>query len=69
MIVFAAGELAFAMGEGPASRSGTALIGGPILDPILDEEVLLRPSDTVMIQGTNHGWSRRSDAPCLIIAR
>lgn len=35
---------------------------------ILDEEeVLLQATDTVIIQGTNHGWSNRSDAPCLMI--
>ncbi len=30
------------------------------------EEVLMRPGDTVIIRGTNHGWSNRSDAPCLL---
>jgi mannose-6-phosphate isomerase-like protein (cupin superfamily) len=35
---------------------------------ILDkEEIHLKPSDTVIIQGTNHGWSNRSDEPCLMI--
>ncbi len=35
---------------------------------ILDEdELLLKPTDTVIVQGTNHGWSNRSDEPCLAI--
>src|SRR5712675_710690 len=33
---------------------------------VLDEdEILLKPTDTVIIQGTNHGWSNRSTEPCL----
>ncbi|MFJ6393989.1 cupin domain-containing protein [Streptomyces sp. NPDC091972] len=31
------------------------------------EEVLMRPGDTVVIRGVNHGWSNRSDSPCLLI--
>jgi mannose-6-phosphate isomerase-like protein (cupin superfamily) len=31
------------------------------------EEVLMRPGDTVVIRGTNHGWSNRSDKPCLSV--
>jgi quercetin dioxygenase-like cupin family protein len=31
------------------------------------EEVLMTPGDTVIIRGTNHGWSNRSDSPCLLI--
>ena len=35
---------------------------------ILDEEeILLKPTDTVVIKGSNHGWSNRSDEPCLLI--
>lgn len=35
---------------------------------ILDEEeVLLQPTDTVIIQGSNHGWSNRSTEPCLLM--
>src|SRR2546429_5036743 len=30
------------------------------------EEVLMRPGDTVVIRGTNHGWSNRSDKPALL---
>jgi len=36
---------------------------------LLDEgEILLKPTDTVIIQGANHGWSNRSNEPCLFIA-
>jgi mannose-6-phosphate isomerase-like protein (cupin superfamily) len=31
------------------------------------EEVLMTPGDTVIIRGVNHGWSNRSDSPCLIV--
>jgi mannose-6-phosphate isomerase-like protein (cupin superfamily) len=30
-------------------------------------EVLMTPGDTVIIRGVNHGWSNRSDGPCLLI--
>ena len=29
------------------------------------DEVLMQSGDTVIICGTNHAWSDRSDAPCL----
>lgn len=32
-----------------------------------EEEVLMRPGDTVIIRGTNHGWSNRSESPCLLV--
>ena len=36
---------------------------------LLDEgEILLKPTDTVIIQGVNHGWTNRSDEPCLLTA-
>ena len=36
---------------------------------LLDEdEILLKPTDTVILQGVNHGWSNRSTEPCLAIA-
>lgn len=36
---------------------------------LLDEgELLLKPTDTVIIQGVNHGWSNRSGEPCLLTA-
>jgi len=31
------------------------------------EEVLMRPGDSVVCRGTNHGWSNRSDKPCLSV--
>jgi mannose-6-phosphate isomerase-like protein (cupin superfamily) len=31
------------------------------------DEVLMRPGDTVIIRGTNHAWSNRSNAPCLLV--
>lgn len=32
-----------------------------------NEEVLMCPGDTVVIRGGNHGWSNRSDKPCLLV--
>jgi mannose-6-phosphate isomerase-like protein (cupin superfamily) len=29
-------------------------------------EVLMRPGDSAVIRGVNHGWSNRSDAPALL---
>jgi len=43
------------------------VIRGEIYLILDDEEILLQASDTVIIQGTNHGWSNRSDAPCLML--
>ncbi len=31
------------------------------------DEVLMRPGDTVVIRGTNHAWSNRSNEPCLLV--
>jgi hypothetical protein len=31
------------------------------------DEILLKPTDTAIVQGANHGWSNRSDEPCLVI--
>jgi hypothetical protein len=31
-----------------------------------DEEVLLKAGDVVVQCGTNHAWSNRSNAPCLV---
>lgn len=33
-----------------------------------EEEILLKPTDMVIIQGINHGWSNRSEGPCLFTA-
>lgn len=31
------------------------------------EEVLMRQGDSVVVRGTNHGWSNRSTEPCLTV--
>jgi quercetin dioxygenase-like cupin family protein len=31
------------------------------------DEVLMRPGDSVVIRGTNHAWSNRSDRSCLLV--
>jgi quercetin dioxygenase-like cupin family protein len=31
------------------------------------DETLMRPGDTAIIRGTNHAWSNRSNAPCLLV--
>jgi uncharacterized cupin superfamily protein len=37
------------------------------IDMLLDDsEVHLKPGDVVIQQGTNHAWSNRGDAPCLM---
>jgi len=43
------------------------VVRGEIYLVLDEEEILLKPTDTVVIQGTNHGWSNRSDEPCLCI--
>jgi mannose-6-phosphate isomerase-like protein (cupin superfamily) len=30
-------------------------------------EVLMQPGDTAIIRGVNHGWSNRSNDPCLLV--
>jgi hypothetical protein len=44
----------------------TCVIGEIYLVTDVDE-VLMRPGDTVVIRGTNHAWSNRSDSPCLLV--
>jgi quercetin dioxygenase-like cupin family protein len=44
----------------------TCVIGEIYLVTDVDE-VLMRPGDTVVIRGTNHAWSNRSDSPCLVV--
>jgi quercetin dioxygenase-like cupin family protein len=44
------------------------ILRGEIFLVLDEEEILLKPTDTVIIQGTNHGWSNRSDEPCLFTA-
>jgi mannose-6-phosphate isomerase-like protein (cupin superfamily) len=43
------------------------VLGGEVYIVLDEDEILLKPTDTVIIQGTNHGWSNRSDEPCLAI--
>lgn len=31
------------------------------------DEVLMTPGDVVVVRGVNHGWSNRSEEPCLLI--
>jgi hypothetical protein len=44
----------------------TCVIGEIYLITDVDE-VLMRPGDSVVIRGTNHAWSNRSDLPCLLV--
>ncbi len=44
----------------------TCVIGEIYLITDVDE-ALMRPGDTVVIRGTNHAWSNRSDKPCLLV--
>jgi quercetin dioxygenase-like cupin family protein len=44
----------------------TCVIGEIYLVTDVDE-VLMRPGDTVVIRGTNHAWSNRSDKPSLLV--
>jgi quercetin dioxygenase-like cupin family protein len=43
------------------------VVRGEIYCVLDDEEILLKPFDTVVIQGTNHGWSNRGTEPALAI--
>jgi quercetin dioxygenase-like cupin family protein len=43
------------------------VVRGEIYLILDEEEILLKPTDTVIVQGTNHGWSNRSDEPALSI--
>jgi hypothetical protein len=44
----------------------TCVIGEIYLVTDVDE-VLMQPGDTVVIRGTNHAWSNRSDSACLLV--
>jgi hypothetical protein len=44
----------------------TCVIGEIYLVTDVDE-VLMTPGDTVVIRGSNHAWSNRSGAPCLLV--
>ncbi len=43
------------------------VLRGEIYLVLDEEEILLKPTDTVIIQGTNHGWSNRGTEPCLLM--
>lgn len=43
------------------------VLRGEIYCILDEEEILLQPTDTVIIQGTNHGWSNRGTEPCLLM--
>src|SRR5882724_7660985 len=43
------------------------IVRGEIYMILDEEEILLKPTDTVIVQGTNHGWSNRGTEPCLSI--
>jgi quercetin dioxygenase-like cupin family protein len=43
------------------------VVRGEIYLVLEDGEVLLKPTDTVIIQGVKHGWSNRGSAPCLLL--
>jgi quercetin dioxygenase-like cupin family protein len=45
----------------------TTVLRGEVYLLLDEDEILLKPTDTVIIQGTNHGWSNRSTEPCLAI--
>jgi quercetin dioxygenase-like cupin family protein len=42
------------------------ILSGEITMLLDDEEVLLKAGDVVVQCGTNHAWSNRSEAPCLV---
>jgi quercetin dioxygenase-like cupin family protein len=43
------------------------VLRGEIYCLLDDTEILLKPFDTVILQGVNHGWSNRGTEPCLMI--
>jgi quercetin dioxygenase-like cupin family protein len=44
------------------------VLRGEIYCILDEEEILLKPFDTVVILGSNHGWSNRGAEPCLLVA-
>jgi mannose-6-phosphate isomerase-like protein (cupin superfamily) len=44
------------------------ILRGQIYLLLDEEEILLKPTDTVIVQGVNHGWSNRGTEPCLFTA-
>ena len=45
-----------------------AVISGELTLVLPEEEVTLRPGDTLVQRATPHGWANRSDVPCVIAA-
>jgi quercetin dioxygenase-like cupin family protein len=43
------------------------VLRGEIYCLLDEEEILLKPFDTVIVQGVNHGWSNRGTEPCLMV--
>lgn len=44
------------------------VLSGEVWALMDEDEVLLRPGDTLIQRGTNHAWSNRSDQPCRFVA-
>jgi quercetin dioxygenase-like cupin family protein len=42
------------------------ILSGEITMLLDDSEVLLKAGDIVVQRGTNHAWSNRSNAPCIV---
>jgi uncharacterized cupin superfamily protein len=42
------------------------VLSGEITMVLDDADVLLKAGDVVVQCGTNHAWSNRSDAPCVV---
>ena len=42
------------------------ILSGEITMLLDDDEVLLKTGDVVVQCGTNHAWSNRSNAPCIV---
>jgi quercetin dioxygenase-like cupin family protein len=42
------------------------VLSGEITMVLDDEDVLLKAGDVVVQCGTNHAWSNRSNAPCVV---
>lgn len=60
--------------SGVGFRTGDSLrvraprvLRGEIYCILDEEEILLKPFDTVIVQGVNHGWANRGTEPCLMI--
>jgi mannose-6-phosphate isomerase-like protein (cupin superfamily) len=43
------------------------VLRGEIYCLLDEEEILLKPFDSVVVQGVNHGWANRGTEPCLLV--